>query len=312
MTIRPFTAGDDAAQVSIYNEAAADLPRFKPATLDEVRRRCRAPDFDPATRLFALVNDRPAGYMTFHPNGRISYPWCRKGREELAEPLFEAVLAAVRQRGLRSAFAAYRGDWPAQRDFFLAQGFRQAREMVNFVLDLNAMPTSSARMVRVVNELRPEDVPAVFALAPALLRVRSAGELEQHFFHNPYFSPESVFALRSRGDDRPLAVGLLVENEAYANPKQIDAAMPCFRLGAFGTEGLSWKRVNGLFSVLVGEGRDVNPLALDLMGHASFRVHNAGLEALAAQVSSDAGPLLRFYKQYFREQGRFPVYEREL
>src|SRR5262249_29236398 len=102
MTIRPFTAGDEAAQVSIYNEAAADLPRFKPATLDEVRRRCRAPDFDPATRLFALANDRPAGYATFHPNGRVSYPWCRKGREELAEPLFEAVLAAMKQRGLRS------------------------------------------------------------------------------------------------------------------------------------------------------------------------------------------------------------------
>jgi hypothetical protein len=312
MTIRPFTAGDDAAQVSIYNEAAAELPRFKTATLDEVRRRCRAPDFDPAARLFALANGRPVGYATFHTNGRVSYPWCRKGREELAESLFESVLAAMRQRGLRSAFAAYRVDWPAQRDFFLAHGFRQAREMVNFVLDLAAMPTSSARSVRVINPLRPEDVPAAFALAPSLLRVRSAEELEEHLFHNPYFPPESAFVLRSRNDDRPLAVGLLVEKEAYANPKQVDADMPCFRLGAFGTEGLSWKRINGLFSVLVGEGRDVNPLALDLLGHASFRVHNAGLEALAAQVPSDAGHLLRFYKQYFREQGRFPVYEREL
>src|SRR5262249_51646942 len=34
MTIRTFQPGDDAVQVSIYNEAAADLPKFKPATID--------------------------------------------------------------------------------------------------------------------------------------------------------------------------------------------------------------------------------------------------------------------------------------
>ena len=83
MTIRTFTAGDDAAQVGIYNEAAADLPKFKAVTLDELRGRLRGPDFDPATRFFAVENGRPVGYAAFHANGRVSFPWCRKGRESV-------------------------------------------------------------------------------------------------------------------------------------------------------------------------------------------------------------------------------------
>ena len=46
MKIRTFLPGDDAAQVGIYNEAAAALPKFKAATLDDVRRRIHAPDHD--------------------------------------------------------------------------------------------------------------------------------------------------------------------------------------------------------------------------------------------------------------------------
>jgi hypothetical protein len=108
--------------VGIYNEAAAALPKFKPATLDEIRRRCRASDFDAATRFFALDNGRPVGYASFHANGRVSYPWCRSGCEAHAVPLLESVLRAMRDRGIQKAFAAYRGDWQPTRDFFLAQG----------------------------------------------------------------------------------------------------------------------------------------------------------------------------------------------
>src|SRR5579884_2908103 len=100
MTIRTYQPGDDAALVSIYNEAAAGLPKFKPATLDEVRRRVRGPDFDPATRLFALVDGRPVGYATFHANGRVSFPWCRSGHEAFAGPLFQAALDGLRARGI--------------------------------------------------------------------------------------------------------------------------------------------------------------------------------------------------------------------
>src|SRR5213075_3432989 len=77
MSIRTFQPGDEAAQVTIYNEAAAALPKFKPASLDEVRRRVRDPGFDPGTRFFAEEDGRPVGYATFSADGRVSYPWCR-------------------------------------------------------------------------------------------------------------------------------------------------------------------------------------------------------------------------------------------
>jgi hypothetical protein len=118
--------------------------------------------------------------------------------------------------------------------------------------------------------------------------------------------------MRGRSDGRPLAAALLVANPAYADPRQLDSAMPCFRLGAFGTEGLTTKRVNGLFSLLAADGRDVSPLGLDLLGHAALRLQDTEVESLAAQVGSDVPHLVRFYKQYFRRQGAFPIYERSL
>src|SRR5262249_1889585 len=111
MTIRTFQPGNEATQVSIYNEAAAALPGFKPATLDEVRRRCRAADFSPAMRLYAEEADQVVGYATFADSGRINFPWCRKGHEACATPLFQRTIEAMRQRGLKRAFAAYRADW---------------------------------------------------------------------------------------------------------------------------------------------------------------------------------------------------------
>jgi len=196
MTIRTFTTGDDATQVSIYNEAAADLPKFKPVTLDELRRRLRGPDFDPTTRFFAVEGGRPVGYAAFHRNGRVSFPWCRKGREEWADPLLEAVLQAMRARGLSTAFAAYRVDWPVQRDFFLAQGFTLAREMINFVMELVDMPTPSARPTVVIEPMTAADAPAVLSMAPKAFGVHDAADLERHLLHNPYFPPGSAQVLR--------------------------------------------------------------------------------------------------------------------
>ena len=128
MAIRNFRPGDEAAQVSIYNEAASALPKFKPATLDEVRRRNAASDFDPMTRFFAEVGGRQVGYASFQRNGRVSFPWCRPGNEDQAEPLFLTLLQTMRTRGFRRAFAAYRADWPAQCEFFTARGFRPDRQ----------------------------------------------------------------------------------------------------------------------------------------------------------------------------------------
>lgn len=312
MTIRTYEKGDELAQVAIYNEAAGSLPKFKPATVDEVRRRCRANDFDPTTRFYALEGGQPVGYATFHANGRVSYPWCRKGYEHLAGPLFQRVLEAMKARGLPLAFAAYRGDWPATHEFFLAQGFVKAREMVNFVIDIVEMPTPAARPSSPLTAMRREDVPAVFQLAPEALRVRTPAELEMHLFENPYFSPEALFVLRSRAGDTAVGVGIVIENATYADPKIVDSAMPCFRLGAFGTEGMQVKRINGLFSFLTRNDHNASALALDLMGHAAFRLRETDMETLAAQVPSDVPHLLRFYQQHFRRQGSFPVFEKAL
>jgi hypothetical protein len=298
--------------VSIYNEAAAELPKFKPATLDEVRRRCAGPDFDPGTRLFALDSaGQPVGYAAFHANGRVSFPWCRPGHETAAEPLLGRVLEAMRARGIHRVFAAYRGDWP-QGDFFVAHGFHLAREMVNFVINLVDMPTPAARTSSLITPVRAEDVPGIFNLAPRALRVATPAELERHLFHNPYFDASALFVLRTRREGPPVAAGILIEDPVYADPRKLDAAMPCYRLGAFGTEGMQVKRVNGLFSFLTEPGRDTSPLALDLMGHAALRLNRTEAETLAAQVPSDVPHLYRFYQQYFQKQGSFPIFEREL
>jgi hypothetical protein len=312
LTIRTFQPGDDAAQVSIYNEAAADLPRFKPATLDEIRRRVRAGDFDPGTRFFAIADGQPVGYASFHANGRVSYPWCRRGHERHATPLFEAVLGEMRRRQIATAFAAYRGDWPALAAFFEAHGFRAAREMVNFVLDLADMPTAGARAGSTSQPLCREDVPAIFALGEGVIRSRTAADFADHLFRNPYFSADCAIVVRGRADRQPVAAAMIVVKDAYADPTAVDANMPCFRLGAFGTEGLQWKRVNGLFSFVARPRSDVNALALELLAHAASRLDQTNIGTLAAQVPSDAPHLLRFYQQIWRRQGAFPVFERAL
>jgi hypothetical protein len=92
----------------------------------------------------------------------------------------------------------------------------------------------------------------------------------------------------------------------------MDSAMPCFRLGAFGTEGMSVKRINGLFSFITRPGKDTNPLALSLMSEAAHRLNETDLDTLASQVPSDVPHLHRFYQQYCRRQGAFPVFERDL
>jgi hypothetical protein len=184
--------------------------------------------------------------------------------------------------------------------------------MVNFVMDLVELPTPALRVGSAITPLRREDVPAVLAMGRGLVRAGSAEELEQHLFANPYFPPESAFVLRSRGGEAPAAVGVLVSNATYADPKKVDSDMPCFRLGAFGTEGTRTKRIQGLFSFLAAPERNLSSLALDLLAEASDRLHDGDADALAAQVPGDQPQLLRFYQQFFRRQGSFPVYEREL
>jgi hypothetical protein len=181
--------------------------------------------------------------------------------------------------------------------------------MVNFLLNLTDMPTPGARAGSSVQPMRPDDVPAVLELGEGVIRCRTTQELARHLYDNPYFGGDSTFVIRSRDGGPPVAASVLVADPAFADVQAVDAAMPCFRLGAFGTEGMQWKRLNGLLSFVARPGPDVNPLGLELLAHAAGRLSTTELNTLAAQVPSDAPHLLRFYDQLWRRQGAFPVFE---
>jgi hypothetical protein len=174
------------------------------------------------------------------------------------------------------------------------------------------LPTPPASLASTVTPLEGADIPAILAMGAGVLRAGTAVDLEKHLLHNPYFAAGSIFVLRDRPGGPPRSVGLLIEDPAYADPKLVDSAMPCFRLGAFGTEGMSTKRTNGLFSFLAPEGPTAAHLGLDLLNHAAFREESSDLGTFAAQVASDAPHLLRFYQGHFRRQGSFPIFEKEL
>jgi hypothetical protein len=278
----------------------------------DVKKRYSSRDFEPGSRFYAVDDGRIVGYCGFHVGGRVSYPWCMRGHEHRAPELFHAAVNAVKARGAKYAFAAYRKDWQPQADFFTAHDFPVVREWVNFIQGLTEMPTLAARPSSPISEFRPSDVPALHAMAPELFRGVGVAELREHLLNNPYLPPESLFVMRSRSDGYPLAIGLVVENPAYGDPAEGDPKAPCFRLGAFGTEGLTHKRVNGLFSLVVPKARSTTHLALDLMGHAAVRLDATTADAVCAQVPTDAPHLLHFYQSYFQRQGSFPVYERAL
>jgi hypothetical protein len=149
-------------------------------------------------------------------------------------------------------------------------------------------------------------------MGAGVLRLTDPRQLEALLFRNPYYSSDSLFALRSRSGGQLLAAGIVVTNPEYANPKQLDGGMPCFRLGAFGSEGMSVKRINGVFSFLASEPREAHPYGLELLSYACVAVEATDVETFAVQVPSDAEHLSRFYKSLFRRQGSFPVFEREL
>jgi hypothetical protein len=83
-------------------------------------------------------------------------------------------------------------------------------------------------------------------------------------------------------------------------------------LGAFGTEGLNTKRVNGLFSFLVANPQEALTAGLALLSEASQEMTDGTVTALAAQCPSDMPHLANFYTRYFKEQGRFPMLEKQL
>lgn len=312
MTIRNYQPGDEDAQAAVFNAACGGLPGHKPALPDDVKKRTRARGFDPATRFYAEDGGKVVGYCTFHADGRMSYPWCLPGQDAHAEPLYAAVIGAMKGRGFRRAYAAYHKDWAAPAQFFPAHGMPKIRDMVNFYQELTDMPTMVTRPSSPITPFETADLPHLHAMAPELWHGMTEKELWRHVLENPYFPPESLFVIRARADRKPLAVGLLVESPGFADPKALDSSQPCFRHGAFGGEWAQTKRVNGMFSFAAAKDRSAFAFALDMMSHAASKLDETSAHAVAAQVPSDVPHLLMFYQSHFRRQGSFPVYEMKL
>jgi hypothetical protein len=311
--ISPYQPGCEFEQLKVYNTAASALPKFKPASLVELQRRTTARDFDPSTRFYAYENAQVVGYCTYQKNGRLSYPWCLPGHEAIAEPLFVHTLEAMKAKGITRVFTAYRKDWPQITGFFGKHGFTLAREMINFVMSQENMPTPSARLGSAVTKATPEDAAGIFALDPSVFRVATAQALRDALWNNPWITPESIFVMRNKTDGVPLAAGIFITNALYADPRAVDSEMPCFRLGAFGTEGTTTKRIRGLFSFVTRPEKHVTPIGMDMVGYAmNLLTDEDDISSYGAQVASDAPALLSFYQRMFERQGSFPVYERDL
>lgn len=311
MNIRTFQPGDERIQAALFNAVAYALPGFKPATEDEVKRRTRARGFDPGSRFYAEEAGQIVGYCVLEAaQSRISYPWCKKGFESAAGLLFEAALQAARERGLAKLFAAYRRDWDAVLGFLADNGFSKTREHVNYIAEPVDLPTIANRGGLPIRRLQPADLPALAEMGRGLLRL-PVDKLEAYYFSNPYFPVEAFLVMEERRGGVPVAIGVGLESATWADAKKVDSLAPCFRMGAFGTEGLNAKRVNGLFS-FVAKPEHALPAGLGLLHEASQEMTEGSVSSIYAQCPSDAPHLMNFYSRYFKEQGRFPIFEREL
>lgn len=309
MPIRCYQPGDESAQVEIYNHEAAALPGFKPAHVDEVARRYRTVDPDPKAKFYAVEENAIVGYAVFNPNGRISYPWCLPDAQAAREPLLEAVLAALRDRGQGEAWAAYREDWEPVLSFLRAHGFHRQCSMVNYVAELDQIPHVPVPEDRVIRPMERADLPRFLELGRGIIAGDDRATLEHHFWDNSFFDSSSLFGLSPVADAKTLlGAALVIDRADYADPARIDPAMPCFRLGALGTERQRHKRVNGLFSCIFGE----ESAGEALLSEAARRLERSGSTRIAAQVPSDQGRLLAFHDRFMRRQGSFPILSRRL
>ncbi len=306
MEIRSYQPGYEAGQAEIYNTAAALLPAFKPATAEEVRRRYQSSDLDPTSKCYAFAKDRMVGYAVFNPNGRISYPWCLPEFQHARQPLLEEVLSGLKQRGVSEAWVAYRGDWKPVLDFLRDHGFIQTREIINYVAELSRLPHDPVPEGREILPVRREELPEVLRLGKGLFAVEQLEPLTDFFLSNSYFDPSALYVLKDRAKGKTLGFGVAIINPKYADPTKLDAAMPCFRLGALGTESERHKRVNGMFACGFEDGSSGEVL----LAEAVRRFKEAGLTHAAAQGFSDHPAVCRFFDRFFARQGAVPILAR--
>lgn len=308
MLIRNYQPGDEADQAAIYNAAAGALPAFKPATAAEIARRYRTTDPDPGTKFYAVADGRVVGYATFSPTGRISFPWCLPGAESAQPALLDAVLDALRLREARAAWAAYRSDWEPVHDRLHLYGFTHLRDMINYVAELGRLPRTQLPQDRDIGPLERLELTGALRMASNVLPGEPIAEPDRFFWESPYLAPEGLLAIRERGTGRLLGAAVIVINPGYADPTQINAAMPCFRLGTWGTETQRHKRVNGLVSCVFNDDQTGEWL----LSEAARRLETAGLTHAAAQAASDDEKTRALYGHFMAQQGSFPMLARAL
>jgi hypothetical protein len=316
MQIRHYQFGDEQAQAEIYNRAAGQLPGFKPAKAEDIARRYQAAHPDPMSKFYAAVGERVVGYAVCNPNGRISYPWCLPDAQEVRQPLLEAVLASLQHRGHTEAWAAYRADWLPVLDFFQQQAFAQVRQIVNYVAEVKRLPQRPVPPEYVLSPVAPTEVVTPLESGALDWVNPRHKELCASLCVDTILRPDldlphgvpSLYTVKSRQDRSVLGFGLVIVHAQYADPTKLDAAMPCFRLGALGTLNERHKRVNGMISVAFTSD-DVGDT---LLAEAARRLEAAGLTHAAAQVASDQAEALAFHDRYFQRQGAFPILLRRL
>ena len=262
-------------------------------------------------RFYATENGEVVGYAVFSPFGRVSFPWCLPGAEILREPLLDAMIAEMKKRNIADAWAAYRADWSPVLEFLCKHEFIEKCAMVNFVAEISNLHAADHLPVnRVVEHLQRDDLPRVVKLTPALFADTDLRALDRFLWENPFYNfPERLLALKEPRTGEIHAVSLLVSDGRFADPSKIDSSMPCFRLGAFGTERERHKRVNGLFSCVFRDEGDA-----DLLLHAALATTSgrSNLTFLAAQAPSDSPALCHWYDRHFQRQGSFPILSRKL
>jgi hypothetical protein len=309
MDIRPYQPGDETPQAAIYNAAAAELPAFKAASVEELTRRYRDREGEPRFRFYAVQAGQVVGYVVANSNGRMSYPWCLPEWQSAREPLLTRLVEALRDKGWSEGYVAYRADWVAILDFLKDHGFEHRRDVVNYVAPVERLTTALARQPRLqTNPIEPASVRTLAKTGRGTLGTDDAEALANFYLHNPYIRAEDVFVAQSGAGDELAGFGVAILNEAYADPTQINPYMPCFRLGAFGTERERHKRVQGMVSVLPRNAA----AGETILAAAVRRLQSADVRHAAAQASSDQLPLIALYDRYFDRQGAFPVLVRRL
>ncbi len=305
MHIRHYQPGDEQAQAELFNQATRSLPGHKPATAEDIAKRYRSPGADPTMRFYAIENGEMVGYIVFNPNGRISCPWCSPEGLAARLPLLDAAVGAMKERGMREAWACYRADWTEPLRFLKEHGFEQKREMVNYVAELSQLPPLSASRAFVLGPFDRDAVRHLPLLASSLFEPGDAAALETFLLQNDYFRPDAGFVVKdASGETRGAALAIV--DSRFADPTKLDPAMPCFRLGTFGTEGERHKRVNGLFSCVF----ESEAAGEALLAEAVRKFQSANLFHAAAQAPSDQPRLIAFYDRFFQRQGAFPILAR--